>query len=84
MAGTLSGWRYDTVQCRWHAGAALMVLQRRRAILRSAWRQQQAREADARRTGATGGRVNLRRKTGYGWFARCWRVWRADHRSPGT
>ncbi len=33
-----------------------------------------ARGADARRTGATGGGVNLRRKTGYGWSARCWRA----------
>ncbi len=55
---------------------ALHTVLQRRAILRGVAQRRGARGADACRTGATGGRgVNLRRKAGYGWSARCWRAW---------
>ncbi|QUJ00052.1 hypothetical protein KCP73_21675 [Salmonella enterica subsp. enterica] len=41
----------------------------------AAWRKQRAREARMRAAQATGGGVNLRRKTAGGWSARCWRAW---------
>ncbi len=58
---------------------ALHTVLQRRGHSGAAWRSSGARGADAcRNRRATGGGVNLRRKTGYGWFARCWRAW-ADH-----
>ncbi len=44
-----------------------------RAILRGAQQRREARMRAAQAQQECG--VNLRRKTGYGWSARCWRAW---------